>query len=79
MKIGFIGCGNMGSALASAAIKTVGCKDIYISDFLPEKAQEFCNATGANVSSNEEIAKECDYISPWFQWRQVFPFRLLKK
>ncbi len=62
MKIGFIGCGNMGSALASAAIKAVGCKDIYISDFLPEKAQEFCDATGANVSTNEEIAKECDYI-----------------
>ena len=62
MKIGFIGCGNMGSALASAAIKAVGCKDIYVSDFLPEKAQEFCDATGANVSANEEIAKECDYI-----------------
>ena len=62
MKIGFIGCGNMGSALASAAIKAVGNKDIYVSDFLPEKAQEFCDATGANVSSNEEIAKECDYI-----------------
>ena len=62
MKIGFIGCGNMGSALSSAAIKAVGCKDIYVSDFLPEKAQEFCDATGANVSSNEEIAKNCDYI-----------------
>lgn len=62
MKIGFIGCGNMGSALASAAIKAVGSKDIYVSDFLPQKAQEFCDATGANVSSNEEIAKECDYI-----------------
>ncbi len=62
MKIGFIGCGNMGSALASAAIKAVGCKDIYVSDFLTEKAQEFCDTTGANVSSNEEIAKECDYI-----------------
>ncbi len=62
MKIGFIGCGNMGSALASAAIKAVGCKDIYVSDFLPEKAKEFCDATGASLSSNEEIAKECDYI-----------------
>lgn len=62
MKIGFIGCGNMGSALCSAAIKAVGNKDIYVSDFLPEKAKEFCDATGANVSSNEEIAKDCDYI-----------------
>ncbi len=62
MKIGFIGCGNMGSALASAAIKAVGSKDIYVSDFLPEKAKEFCSSTGANASSNEEIAKECDYI-----------------
>lgn len=62
MKIGFIGCGNMGSALASAAIKAVGNKDIYVSDFLPEKAKEFCDMTGAMVSSNEEIAKNCDYI-----------------
>ncbi len=62
MKIGFIGCGNMGSALASAAIKAVGNKDIYVSDFLPEKAKEFCDATGANISTNEEIAKDCNYI-----------------
>lgn len=62
MKIGFIGCGNMGSALASATIKAVGCTDIYVSDFLPEKAKDFCDATGANISTNEEIAKECDYI-----------------
>ncbi len=62
MKIGFIGCGNMGSALCSAAIKAVGGKDIYVSDFIEEKAKEFCDYTGANLSTNEEIAKECDYI-----------------
>ena len=43
-KIGFIGCGNMGGALCSAAAKAVGGENIYASDFISENAHRewFC-------------------------------------
>ena len=59
---GFIGCGNMGGALASAAAKAIGGKNVFLSDFLEEKAASLSLETGANKSSNEDIAKNCKYI-----------------
>ncbi len=61
MKIGFIGCGNMGSALASAVCKKKTTK-VYISDPNAEKTSAFSKATGAEISSNTEIAEGCDFI-----------------
>ena len=46
MKYGFIGCGNMGGALARAISKAT--KDIMLCDATPEKANEAlegCKAT----------------------------------
>lgn len=60
MKYGFIGCGNMGGALARALSKTT--KDIILSDFIPEKAKELAAELGCDFGSNEEIAKKCDRI-----------------
>ena len=34
---GFIGCGNMGGALAAAAAKSIGGKQVFLSDFIEEK------------------------------------------
>ena len=62
MKIGFIGCGNMGSALCKATIKAVGNKMVYVSDYIDAKAAEFCETTGAFHSTNEDIAENCDFI-----------------
>lgn len=59
---GFIGCGNMGGALASAAAKAIGGERVSLSDFLEEKAASLSIGTGAHKSSNEEIAKNCKYI-----------------
>ena len=39
---GFIGCGNMGGALCSAAAKAIGGENIYASDFISEKATMLC-------------------------------------
>ena len=39
-KIGFIGCGNMGGALAIAAANSVGASNIYVSDADNEKAKD---------------------------------------
>ena len=59
---GFIGCGNMGGALCSAAAKAIGGENIYASDFFSQKADALCREIGAHTSSNKEIAKNCSYI-----------------
>ena len=61
MKIGFIGCGNMGSALAIAAQKGKA-GEIYLSNRTPSKAEALANQIGAVLSTNEEIASSCEYI-----------------
>lgn len=60
MKYGFIGCGNMGSALIRAVAKQT--KDIMIADYDNEKAILLANELGLVSSDNQTIAKECDRI-----------------
>ena len=60
MKYGFIGCGNMGSALIRAVAKQT--KDIMIADYDNEKAISLANELGLVSSDNQTIAKECDRI-----------------
>ncbi len=60
MKVGFIGCGNMGGALARAASKSG--EELYLADFSREKAEALAAELGAVVSDNNSIAAECDYI-----------------
>lgn len=61
-KAGFIGCGNMGGALATAVSKAIDPSEISLSDFIDEKAQELSEKIGAVHSDNEVIAKNCNYI-----------------
>lgn len=61
MKIGFIGCGNMGGALARAVSRVLNT-NIYIYDHNEEKAAAFAKEIGAEKSDNITIAKECDFI-----------------
>ena len=60
MKYGFIGCGNMGSALIRAAAKQT--KDIMIADFDAQKAVSLANELGLVVGDNKTIAEECNRI-----------------
>ncbi len=62
MKYGFIGCGNMGGALASAAAKAVGGANLLLADADESKAKALAEKLGAKVSTNEEIGQTCDYI-----------------
>ena len=62
MKYGFIGTGNMGSALARALVKAVHAKDVLLADFLPEKAEALAKELGAHSGSNEEAVRQCDRI-----------------
>lgn len=63
--IGFIGCGNMGSALAKAAVKSdmITPGQICLANRTGIKAEKLAEALGgALVGSNKEIAKYCQYI-----------------
>ncbi|MBE7034008.1 MAG: pyrroline-5-carboxylate reductase [Ruminococcaceae bacterium] len=59
---GFIGCGNMGGALAKAAAKSIGGKNILLSDFVEEKAENLAEEIFAHAADNKTIAENCKYI-----------------
>ena len=59
-RIGFIGAGNMGGALALAASKT-DCQ-LYVTDIDADKAAALCARTGAMQTDSEEICAVCDLI-----------------
>ena len=59
MKYGFIGCGNMGGAIATALAKKT--KDILLSDPSP-KTVDFSTELGCGICDNNRIALECDRI-----------------
>lgn len=61
-KIGFIGCGNMGSAMARAVCKANAPKDILLANRTPAKAEALAQELGGRAVSNEDIARECDLI-----------------
>ena len=63
--IGFIGCGNMGGALAKAAAKSemLTPAQICIADKNTAQAEKMAEALGgAVVGTNKEVAKYCNYI-----------------
>ena len=62
MTIGFIGAGNMGGALATAAARAVGGACLRIADANAEKAATLAAAIGAAVADNAAVAAGCDYI-----------------
>ncbi len=59
-RIGFIGAGNMGGALALAASRT-DCS-LYVSDPDTFKAQMLCKKTGATQADNDTVCAVCDLI-----------------
>ena len=59
MKYGFIGCGNMGGAVARALSKAT--KDILITD-RSGKAKALAEALSISYGDNETVATECDRI-----------------
>ena len=61
MTVGFIGTGNMGGALATAAAKAIAPKDIVLHDHLAEKAAALAGQLGCASGSLADAAG-CDYI-----------------
>ncbi len=62
MTYGFIGTGNMASALAIAAAQAVDPDSIYLSNRTDGKAQQLADKLNARFSDNTTIAEKCDYI-----------------
>lgn len=60
-KVGFIGAGNMGSAILKAVSKNEKFT-AFATDHNLEKAKALKEETGCGILSNSEIAKICDYI-----------------
>lgn len=59
---GFIGCGNMGSALVQSVAKKIGGQNILLSDANNEKATTLANSCKAKVADNKTIAMMADFI-----------------
>ncbi len=60
--LGFIGCGNMGGALAKAAAKAIGGKQIALCDHTQAKAQALANEIGADVVCARELVQNSRFV-----------------
>ena len=60
-KVGFIGCGNMGGAIARA-ISKVSQTEVYISEPNREKAEQIASEIGCKISDGNAICETCDFV-----------------
>ena len=62
MKAGFIGAGNMGSALALALYRSKPETEILITDHNSNKCEALCQKIRAEIRTGKEIAQSVDYL-----------------
>jgi len=62
MKIGFIGTGNMGAALATAVAKKENGFELFLADFDRAKAENLASRIGATVGGNLSLCETCDMV-----------------
>ncbi len=62
MKIGFIGVGNMGGALAAAAAKAVGGENLLLADTCAEMLAAKAEALGAATADGATLVARSDFI-----------------
>ncbi len=61
MRFGFIGCGNMGSAIAQAVCAAVGGENMLLANRTRSKAEALASKLGCLVGENRDAA-ECDFV-----------------
>lgn len=61
MTFGFIGCGNMGGAIATAVCKAVEPWKVTVANRTQKKAEALAAALGCQTGSNEDAAL-CDFV-----------------
>ena len=62
MRYGFIGCGNMGGAVARAVCKGAGAGEVLLANRTVAKAEALAAELGCQVGDNARVARECSYI-----------------
>lgn len=62
MRFGFIGCGNMGGAVARAVCKGAGAGQVMLANRTAAKAEQLAAELGCTTGTNEEVARQCEYI-----------------
>ena len=62
MRYGFIGCGNMGGAVARAVCRGVGPEIVVLGNRTPAKAEALAEALGCRAATNDVVAQDCDVI-----------------
>ena len=62
MNYGFIGTGNMAGALVRALRQNVAADQVFLANRTPEKACKLAEEVGATVTTNAEIARNCQVI-----------------
>lgn len=60
--LGFIGCGNMGGALAKAASQSLNGNQIALCDFHKEKVEKFVRDFGAIATSAQDVVKNARFV-----------------
>ena len=60
--IGFLGCGNMGGAIARAVCKAVDPASVLLANRTPEKAETLAAQLGCKTAANAEVAARCELI-----------------
>jgi len=64
MKLGIIGCGNMGSAIAGGILsrRILSFSNIYVSDKDPSRTRALYKKFGIRIDTGVEVAKKCGII-----------------
>ena len=57
MQYGFIGCGNMGGAVARALCHTTDAKEVLLANRTMSKAKDLAQELGCAYGTNEDVAK----------------------
>lgn len=60
--IGFVGCGNMGGAMARAVRQSDPTAELFFANRSPDKAEALAAELGGQVQSNEWVAANCSLI-----------------
>ncbi len=60
--VGFIGAGNMGGALAKAAVRTVGGAQLILADQNREKCEQLALELGCHAGETAQAAKESRFL-----------------
>lgn len=61
MICGFIGCGNMGGAIARSVVQVVGPEQVLLANHTHEKAEHLAQELGCKAVTNAQAA-QCDFL-----------------